>query len=128
MNISKQTEFLHECFRIPDEFSLIRRGITECSRIHPNSKIWMYLQLIRFRCNQGFRQIFKMKRRQCWLYHCHFEFTKCRCFFTRGKGNNSNYNCSREKDEIMRERIKLFIYFRNWEICSQVLSRCNYTV
>ena len=38
---------------IPHEFSPIQKGRTECSRMHPNSKIRVYLHLIQFRCNRS---------------------------------------------------------------------------
>ena len=53
-----------------DEFSLIRRRRTECSRIHPNSKIRMYSQLIRFRCNRGFRLVLNISKQAESLHKC----------------------------------------------------------
>ena len=52
-----------------------------------------------------------MERRQCQLFHRHFEFSKVQMLFARGKGNNFGVKMFTGMDEIRRERIKIIDLF-----------------
>ena len=72
-----------------------------------------------------------MKSRPCWLFNSHFEFMKCRqFFFFKVKDNILELKmfAGKDKENKLQKRTKIFIYFRNWEIRSRVLSRRHYIV